>query len=99
MLLNNGNVVKCEMFIIYRSRENHVSPKTRHTDRQTNISNYRVASLLKMGGGIISQNSLKKRPMTYEKLHYKGEPYLFRRIYKDPITFKQGIIAINKPSL
>ena len=44
-LLNNWNVViKFQPFIFYRSRENHVSLKLRHTD----ISNYRVASLLKM---------------------------------------------------
>ena len=52
VLLNNGNVVKkFQPFIFYRSRENYVSPKLRQTDglteRQTDISNYRVALLLK----------------------------------------------------
>ena len=52
MLLNDENVVKkFQTSIFYRSRENHVSPKTRHMDMQTygqmDISNYRIASLLK----------------------------------------------------
>ena len=43
MLLNDGNVIKqFQNSIFYKSRENHVSPKLRQSD----ISNYRVASLL-----------------------------------------------------
>ena len=38
---------KFELSINYRSRENHVAPKTFQTDGHTDISNYRVASLLK----------------------------------------------------
>ena len=49
MLLNYGNIVKkFQTSIFYRSRENHVSPKARHTDMQTyrqmDISNYRIAT-------------------------------------------------------
>ena len=35
--------------IFYRNRENHVSHKTFQTYAQTDISNYRVDSLLKRG--------------------------------------------------
>ncbi len=52
MLIYKRNVhTKNESSILYRGRVNHVSPKTKHTDRhtsiQTDISVYRVASLLK----------------------------------------------------
>ena len=44
MLHTDVNVdKKFQPSIFYRNRENHVSSKTFQTDRQTDISNYRVA--------------------------------------------------------
>ncbi len=39
---------KNQTSILIRGRENHVSPKTWHMDIRTDISNYKVASLLKI---------------------------------------------------
>ena len=58
MLLNKGNVVKkFHTSIFYRSRENLVSLKTFKTYGQTDISNYRVASLLKIIFNSVAQES------------------------------------------
>ena len=45
MLRNDEN--KFQQSILNRSRENHDSPKTCFTETRTDISSYRVASLLK----------------------------------------------------
>ena len=72
MLDIDGNVdKKFQLSIFYRSRENHVSPKTFQTDGHMDILNHRVASLLKRAKNNYSNQDLLKVPIILQKVFMK----------------------------
>ena len=72
MLDIDGNVDKnFQLSIFYRSRENHVSPKTFQTDGHTNILNHRVASLLKRAKNIYSIQDSIKVPIIFKTTYMR----------------------------